>query len=927
MRVIAPLTSPWAARKASSSWVSTSTRALPMPTTSRVAWSVTRGRLVGAATTDAAGCGWCQSWVACPSVPEQIPPPEALTPDVAAASTDANPHRLPRTVVPRRYDLTLEPDLDAATFGGHESTAEVGGERLVAAVALDDESERATLSFERELPAGEATLHLRFRGVLNDKLRGFYRSTFTDDAGVERVLATTQMEATDARRAFPCWDEPDAKSVFGITLVVPGDLLAISNAGELDRTPVAGGTDGDGARVAVRFADTMPMSTYFVAFVVGPFVATNPVDVDGKPLRVVCPVGKEHLAAYALEVGAFALRYFTAWFGIVYPGDKLDLVAIPDFAFGAMENLGCVTFRERYVLVEPETSTQAELQAVVDVIAHELAHMWFGDLVTMRWWNGIWLNEAFATFMEMTCTDAFRPDWQRWVDFGLSRTAAFDTDALGATRPIEYPVVSPADADGMFDVLTYEKGASVVRMLEQHLGVDRFREGIRRYMFRHQYGNTETSDLWDALEAESGEPVRRIAESWIFQGGFPEVAVEPVGDGMPGLRLAQRRFRYEGAGGAEQGVGAPTDGARWSVPIAVESGSTAESTVDRLLLDDDVLEIDQPARASWVKANAGAHGFFRVRYAEPLLAALLDRLDQLTPLERYTLVDDAWASVLAGTTSASGFVETVQRFADETDLSVWERILAGLGQLDRLVEGDALQALRTRVATLVGPSRALLGADPRPDDDDRTRSLRGVLLQAAALLGDDGAACARSVDLLEAFLSDPASVDPSLGSAALVVSATQGDEGLHDRLVERFRASDNPQDRERLLLALSRFRDAGCLRRALELTLSGAVRTQDAPYLLRETLTNRDNGAAALDFVVDHWGEITERFPANSIPRLVSGVRSVRNRALAERVAAFLADKPIPQGERQVRQPIERMWVTVALAEREAPRLAAYLRG
>jgi len=886
-------------------------------------------------------------------VPEQIPPPETLTPDVAAASTDANPHRLPRTVVPRRYDLTLEPDLDAATFGGHESiaveivtataevvlnavetaideaTAEVGGERLVAAVTLDDESERVTLSFERALAAGEATLHLRFRGVLNDKLRGFYRSTFTDDAGVERVLATTQMEATDARRAFPCWDEPDAKAVFGITLVVPGDLLAISNAAELDRTPVAGGTDGGVGvdKVAVRFADTMPMSTYLVAFVVGPLVATDPVDVDGKPLRVVCPMGKEHLAQYALEVGAFALRYFTDWFGIVYPGDKLDLVAIPDFAFGAMENLGCVTFRERYVLVEPATSTQAELQAVVDVIAHEIAHMWFGDLVTMRWWNGIWLNEAFATFMEMTCTDAFRPDWQRWVDFGLSRTAAFDTDALGATRPIEYPVVSPADADGMFDVLTYEKGASVVRMLEQHLGVDRFRDGIRRYMARHQYGNTETSDLWDALEAESGEPVRRIAESWIFQGGFPEVAVEPVGDGRPGLRLAQRRFRYEGAGGAEQGVGAPTDGARWSVPIAVESGSTAESTVDRLLLDDDVLEIDQPAGASWVKANAGAHGFFRVRYAEPLLAALLDRLDQLTPLERYTLVDDGWASVLAGTTSASGFVETVQRFADETDLSVWERIVAGLGQLDRLVEGDALQALRTRVATLVGPSRALLGADPRPDDDDRTRSLRGVLLQAAALLGDDGAACARSVDLLEAFLTDPASVDPSLGSAALVVSATQGDEGLHDRLVERFRASDNPQDRERLLLALSRFRDAGCLRRTLELTLSGAVRTQDAPYLLRETLTNRDNGAAALDFVVDHWGEITERFPANSIPRLVSGVRSVRDRALAERVAAFLADKPIPQGERQVRQHIERMWVTVALAEREAPRLAAYLRG
>ena len=891
-------------------------------------------------------------------MPEQTPPPEILTPDAPAPATDANPHRLPRTVVPRRYDLTLEPDLNAASFVGHETiavdvaaptsevvlnaveiemdeaTAEIpagdaGGEPLVATanVTLDEESERATLSFDRPLPAGPATLHLRFRGVLNDKLRGFYRSTFTDDAGVERVLAATQMESTDARRAFPCWDEPDAKAVFGVTLVVPEDLLAISNAAELDRTPAGETADGR-KKMAIRFADTMPMSTYLVAFVVGPLVATDPVDVDGKPLRVVCPIGKEQLADYALEVGAFALRYFTDWFGIVYPGDKLDLVAIPDFAFGAMENLGCVTFRERYVLVDPATATQAELQAVVDVIAHEIAHMWFGDLVTMKWWNGIWLNEAFATFMEMSCTDSFRPDWRRWVDFGLSRTAAFDTDALAATRPIEYPVVSPADADGMFDVLTYEKGASVVRMLEQHLGPERFRDGIRRYMARHQYGNTETSDLWDALEAETGEPVRRIAESWIFQGGFPEISVEPgTGNGGgPTLRLAQRRFRYAGPEGPD-GHG-DTDGAeRWAVPVAVETGDEAGATVDRLLLDTEAAEIDRPASSTWVKANAGAHGFYRVRYAEPLLATLLHRLDELTALERYALVDDAWAAVLAGATPASSFVETAEGFVDETDLSVWERIVGGLGQLERLVEGDAAQRLHTRVATLVGPARARLGAEVRADDDDRSRSLRGLLLQTAGLLGDDGAARDRSTDLLEAYLADPGGVDPSLAAAALVVSATLGDEALHNRLVERFRASDNPQDRERLLLALSRFRDPGCLQRTLDLALSGAVRTQDAPYLLRETLTNRDNGAAALAFVTDRWAEITERFPANSIPRLVSGIRAVRERPLAERAVAFLAEHPIPQGALQVRQHIERMWVTVALAERESERLAAYLAG
>ena len=855
-----------------------------------------------------------------------------------AVSTTANPHRLPRTVVPSRYDLTLEPDLDAATFSGRETiavevtepTAEVvlnaveidideavatvEGERLVASVTLDQVAERATLSFDRALPAGDLTLDLRFRGVLNDKLVGFYRSTFTDENGATQVLATTQMEATDARRAFPCWDEPDAKAVFGVTLVVPDDLLAISNAGEIDRSPA-----GEG-RVAVRYADTMPMSTYLVAFVVGALVATAPVDVDGKPLRVVCPPGKEHLTDFALEVGEFALRFFTDWFGMAYPGDKLDLVAIPDFAFGAMENLGCVTFRERLLLIDPATATQAELQAVVDVIAHELAHMWFGDLVTMKWWNGIWLNEAFATFMEMTCTDAFRPEWQRWVDFGLSRSAAFDTDALGSTRPIEYPVVSPADADGMFDVLTYEKGASVVRMLEQYLGADRFRAGIRAYMAHHQYGNTETSDLWDALEAETGEPVRRIAESWIFRGGFPEVSVErDAGD--PGkLRFSQRRFGY----------GTPDDGARWAIPLVVghRAGGADDVTTD--LLDGDGLQLGLPRGAAaepvpWANANFGAHGFYRVRYAPELLDALLAHQADLTPLERYALVDDSWASVLAGTTEAAAFVATAERFEDERDLSVWERITAGLAQLDQLVDGDAAVALHSRVAALVGPVRAELGAESAPGDDDRTRTLRGVLLQAAALHAEDGAARERAAELLEQFLRHPPSVDPSLASPALTISATLGDVALHERLVEHYRTAETPQDRQRLMYSLVRFRDPSALARTLDLTLSPDIRTQDAPYVLGQSLANRDNGAAAWAFVSGHWDEIVQRFPANSLSRLVGGIRAMRDRSLADEITAFLGAHPVPQGEQQIRQHIERMGVTVALAEREAVRLPAAL--
>src|SRR5580704_16433357 len=459
----------------------------------------------------------------------------------APAPAPDEPFRLPRTVEPLVYRLTLAPDLDAATFTGtaevdvvvHEATDELvvnaielaiddvtlttaTGETIDATVALDEATERAMFGLATPVPPGPATLRCSFTGTLNDKLRGFYRSTFTDDAGVTHTIATTQMESTDARRAFPCWDEPDRKAVFEVTLVVADGLAAFSNSPVVDEEPA------DDGRRRVRFAPTMKMSTYLVAFVVGPLEATAPVDVDGVPVRVIYVPGKAHLTAPALECAAHALRFFTEYFGIGYPGDKLDLVAIPDFAAGAMENLGCVTFREAILLADPESSSRSELERLAEVVEHEIAHMWFGDLVTMKWWNGIWLNEAFATFMALCCLDDYRPDWQTFVGFSRDKGAALAIDGLHATRPIEFPVHHPDEAAAMFDVLTYEKGASVLWMLEQYLGRDRFRDGVRRYLKAHANSNTETTDLWDAIEQSAdGEPVRELMDTWIFQGGYP----------------------------------------------------------------------------------------------------------------------------------------------------------------------------------------------------------------------------------------------------------------------------------------------------------------------------------------------------------------------------------------------------------------------
>jgi puromycin-sensitive aminopeptidase len=865
----------------------------------------------------------------------------------------ADPYRLPRTAVPLRYDLLLEPDLAGASFTGtcaaeidvleptsrivlnaieldvrHAYLVDESGEQIPAdAILLDEDTERVTIETTAAVRPGRWMLHTEFEGVLNDKLHGFYRSTFTDTEGAEQVIATTQFEATDARRAFPCWDEPEYKAVFSVTLVVDPDLAALSNGAELSRHPRE-----DGKHV-VRFADTMRMSTYLVAFIVGPLDVTEPVEANGKPLRVAYPRGKGHLTAYALEVGKFCLEFFADYYGIDYPGDKLDLVAVPDFAFGAMENLGCVTFREVAVLVDPATATQQEQERVTDVIAHELAHMWFGDLVTMKWWNGIWLNEAFATFMEMLATDAFRPEWERWTSFGLSRTAAFDVDALRTTRPIEFPVVSPEDAEGMFDILTYEKGAAVVRMLEQYLGAERFRDGIRQYLLAHSYGNTETTDLWDALEEATGEPVRRIMDTWIFQGGFPVVDVELISDSTeftnPAIiRFRSQRFRYADDPIQAEDEGAPSEKApeRWVVPLIFSLKNEGVVAFEKVLIEDDVAEVPLADPPEWVLVNTEGTGFYRARYSPDLLSALTRHAHaELSAIERYGLVDDTWAAVLAGELHTDDFLRLAEGFAAETDLSVWQRVLGALGTIDRLVEGTARQALQARVRGLVKPALDRLGLSPVDGESDRDRELRGALLAALGVLGDDADARAIARDLYAATTRTPGSVDPSLVAASVaVVAATGGPEDFEDVLA-RYRAATTPQEEQRFLGALAEFDDPALLDRVLALTLTDEVRTQDGPYLVRRCLNNRNHGPRAWAFVTDRWDTLNARFPSNSIVRMLEGVRSLSRPEVADSVFAFFETHDVPQGDKTLAQHLERLQVNVGLRRREEPVLATLL--
>jgi puromycin-sensitive aminopeptidase len=835
-----------------------------------------------------------------------------------------DPYRLPTTVLPTAYRLRVEPDLASASFRGTveidvdvtEATnvivlnaieLELGapvlrgpdGSTATGEVLLDEAFERATLTFPGVQAPGPCALEIEFAGRLNDELRGFYRSTFTGADGTTHTIATTQFEATDARRAFPCFDEPSFKATFTVTLVAPTGLAAYSNSRITAEALL------DDGRREVSFATTMRMSTYLVAFVVGPFESTPPIDVDGVPLRVVYPPGKGHLAAFALDVGSFSLRFFKEYFGVAYPGDKVDLVAIPDFAYGAMENLGCVTFRENELLADEATSSQNELVRVTMVIAHELAHMWFGDLVTMAWWEGLWLNEAFATYMQYVCTDAFRPDWKMWVRFSAERELGLTIDGLHSTRSIEFPVHAPVEAMQMADPITYQKGASVLKMLETYLGAETFRDGIRRYLGEHAYANTVTADLWAALEAVSGEAVGEIMDTWIYQGGHPIVLVQ---DGT----LAQRAFELAPP------IGPSSIGGPWRVPVRTRTIGEGDSI--RQLLSDEPAPIASPAPCV---VNAGGTGFYRTSYGPTELAVIVERLDALSEIERAVLLGDTWALARAGERTVGDMFSLASGLSTQVEPSTWDAVDQVLGFLDRAVDQDGRvrELLAARTRSLLTPVFTTLGWDPVVGEDERAQVLRATLVRRLGTTGAD-----HSIRIEAAARFDAGVVEGDLAHAIVAVVNSMRRPGDFDEMHRRFKEAKDPQTEERYRQGLAGVADEALCLRLFEMCFD-EFRMQDAPIVVARLVMNAIGGRAVWEAVTAQWDDYLAKIPLSLHFTIAIGLAfQVTDLAFASRAVEFHRAHPLEAGQSRVEQALESLVAAANLAERERPTLGDTLR-
>src|SRR5213596_2539890 len=771
------------------------------------------------------------------------------------------PGKLPKDVVPTDYSVRIVPDIDKLTFAGTETVkltarrrvrqlvlnalelkieaASIDGKELPdSAIKADTKNELLTLALRSELATGEHTLTLRFTGKINERGQGlFYMRYEEQGSGARKTMLGSQFEATDARRFFPCWDEPVFRARFQLTTVVPENWLAVSNMPVESEKKIAGGKE-------VRFAATPPMSSYLNVFVAGEL---DLIESRSGPtqIRVVATKGKAELGRYALEVTAQILRYYNDYFGVPYPLPKLDQIALPGGFGGAMENWGGITYFESVLLFDPDRSSDVTKQDIFAVLAHEMAHMWFGDLVTMAWWDNLWLNEGFASWMGTKCTARFNPQWEVWLEKGIPRDPArrigmakeqrMEGDARATTHPIQQKVATEAEANSAFDDITYKKGQSFLRMLESFLGEEPFRDGIRRYMQAHKYSNSTTADLWNALSEACGKPIVEIAAGWTEQPGFPLVNVSRESDGK--VALSQERFTVNFRDNTD---------ATWEIPLTYFiDGQSAPAT---LLMSGKMATLEDVPSDRALKLNVEGAGNYRVAYDEASWKLLLATLPGMNVPDQVNLLSDAWAFVQAGRQPLKFYTDLIDRLPPSTALAVREQIINAFNSIDHLLAGAPEQEqFRGYARRVLRPTLDTLTLQPKPGEPMTASLLRASLVQDLGWLGDEEVIkmCRQN---FENYLKDRMSVPADLRPPAFAIAMRNGDAATWQKLHELGLKTTSTEEKQNYYDALAFASDPKLIQKSLAIALTDELPTSRAVFMVSKVARESDRPDLAWEF-------------------------------------------------------------------------------
>ena len=843
-----------------------------------------------------------------------------------AATPSLQAQRLLDTVRPQHYALILTPDLKATAFTGSETIdvtlaeptnsitlnahdltfqqvkIEAEGKQQTASVSLDKEKEQATFTVPDKLPAGKARISVQYSGMLNGELRGFYLSKTA-----RRNYAVTQFESTDARRAFPSFDEPAFKATFDITLVVDKGDTAISNG------PIVSDTPGPGDdKHSLKFLTTPKMSTYLVAFLVGDFQCTSG-EQDGVAIRVCSTPDKVALTPYGVDVAKFVLHYYNTYFGIPYPLKKLDLIGLPDFEAGAMENFGAITYREAALLLDPKTASLNAKEEVALVIAHEMAHQWFGDLVTMQWWNNIWLTEGFATWLENKPVAAMHPEWQIDQMIAANMDNTLNLDAQPTTRPIRARADTPAEIEQMFDGISYGKASDVLLSVENYVGPETFREGVHNYLAAHLYGNATAEDFWNAQTATSHKPVDKIMEGLVAQAGVPLLTFgQPENGRVP---VSQRRFYLSPSIKADRAE-------KWTLPVCFR---TADGNQNCQLLTPETTSLAVPQSPLFF-ANAGGKGYYRTAYAPNDHAALVSHIESsLSPTERISLIGDEWAQVRADKASVGDYLDLVAAVKADSSADVISSAFGGLDAIHSRIAStpEEKEALETWFRQQFAPEYAKLGP-PSDSDTANTKQLRALLFGA---LGDakDEKVLAQAREISAKYLANPNSVEPNLAQTALQITARNGDAELFGKLQKIAETSTNPEIQSGALRLLAMFENSDLAKRALEYAVSDKVRNQDAAVQLAISLDIDKNRELAWNFIQTHWDDVKKQFTPEMGSVLVGATGAFCSASARDDVASFFATHKVPAADQALKHSIERINGCIELRNLQGPQLKSWL--